>query len=270
MYGYKLNLKRISHFIIKSMYGLAVGAVFKNEGHCLAEWLNHYLVRGVEHFYLIDDGSTDRFEEVLEPYIVAAQVTLFKAKWSRYTGRQRDMYNHYVLPRLCETRWLLMVDLDEFVWSPQAVDLRFVLATCGHLGQIQVEHTLFGSNGFVAQPASIVNSFTRRSVDLPTADPGLRKYFVNSRFQFSSLNIHHATFVKKEDELKNFKLLGPEVFRLNHYNCQSLEFWIETKCRRGDCDEYKVRDDTYWNLYNLNEVEDLSLVSQNNKIESLA
>jgi Glycosyl transferase family 2 len=253
------------------MYTLAVGAAFKNEAHALEEWIEHYLARGVEHFYLIDDQSSDNFEEILEPYIAAGQVSLFKATWDRYLGRQKDMYNRYILPRLGETEWLLMVDLDEFMWSPRAIKLYDILKMCGAFGQIQVEHTLFGSNGHVTQPSvGLVKGFTRRSADLPSRNPGLRKYFVNSKFSFRSLNIHHATFTNKEDEEKHFVLLDKAWFQMNHYNCQSREFWVGTKCTRGDCDMYKVRDESYWNLYNLNDVEDFSLIEQNNKIESLA
>ena len=36
------------------MHYLSVLAIFKNEGHIINEWLNHYLLEGVDHFYLID------------------------------------------------------------------------------------------------------------------------------------------------------------------------------------------------------------------------
>lgn len=62
----------------RMVYGLAVAAIFKNEEHSMVEWIEHYLRRGAEHFYLIDDGSTDRSVEFLKPYIDAGQVTLLQ------------------------------------------------------------------------------------------------------------------------------------------------------------------------------------------------
>ena len=100
------------------MYSLSVGCLFRNESHSIVEWLEHYLFHGVEHFYLINDASDDGFQRLLDPYLKNGVVTLFNANWDRYVGRQRDMYNCYVLPRLSETKWLLMVDMDEYVWSP--------------------------------------------------------------------------------------------------------------------------------------------------------
>jgi GR25 family glycosyltransferase involved in LPS biosynthesis len=136
-----------------------------------------------------------------------------------------------------------------------------------NIGQIQVEHTIFGSNGHTEQPKSIVKGFTRRATDSPTRTPGLRKYFVSSAFEFSSLNLHHATFVNKDHEKNNFILLSEQYFVLNHYNCQSLNFWQTIKCTRGDADEYKIRDMELFNSLDQNDVEDTRLRDQNAPID---
>ena len=134
------------------MYKLTVGAMFKNEAHCLLEWIEHYLFHGADHFWLINDGSTDNFMEILQPYIDKNIVTLFESNEPYYLGRQRNLYNRYFLPNFQETEWLLIVDLDEFVWSPMDVNIRNILDQAGHLGQIQVRTTLFGSNDHIKQP----------------------------------------------------------------------------------------------------------------------
>ena len=135
---------------------------------------------------------------------------------------------------------------------------------CSRVGQIQVEHTLYGSNGHIQQPKYLVQGFTRRSSQQPTALPiGNRKYFINSDFEFTSLNIHHATFLDKKDELENFILLNKEWFIMNHYCCQSIEFWNEVKCKRGDADDYLSRNREDFNKFDVNEVEDLGLFNQN-------
>ena len=245
------------------MYSLSVGCLFRNESHSIVEWLEHYLFHGVEHFYLINDASDDGFQRLLDPYLKNGVVTLFNANWDRYVGRQRDMYNCYVLPRLSETKWLLMVDMDEYVWSPVSVNLNDVLAQCDKIGQIQIEHTLFGSAGHVDQPRRIVESFTRRSDGIVTKVPGNRKYFINSSFKFISLNVHHATFVYKTDEKSNFFLLNETYFRMNHYSCQSLEFWETVKCTRGDGDNWRKRTKEDFDTLDLNDVEDEGLLQQN-------
>lgn len=248
------------------MYKLSVGCLFKNESHSLVEWLEHYIFHGVSHFYMIDDNSTDNSCDILEPYIKKGLVTLFKAKWDYYLGRQRAMYNEYILPRLDESRWLLMCDLDEYMWSPRNIDLNKILETCNSIGQIQVNHTLFGSSGFINQPKSIVSSFTKRAAKLQTEIPGNRKYFINCSYKFDSLNTHHATFINKDDELNKFLLLDETYFRLNHYCCQSIEFWDKVKCKRGDSDNYRIRTLEDFKEVDLNDIEDISLLEQNRNI----
>ena len=44
---------------IKQEYYLSIVAIFKNESWILKEWIEHYLNQGVDHFFLIDNGSTD-------------------------------------------------------------------------------------------------------------------------------------------------------------------------------------------------------------------
>ena len=57
------------------MYFLSIGAIFKNESHGLEEWLLNHLNEGVEHFYLINNGSTDNFMPIIEKY--NKYITLF-------------------------------------------------------------------------------------------------------------------------------------------------------------------------------------------------
>lgn len=248
------------------MYKLSVGAIFKNEEHSLKEWIEHYLQHGVEHFYLINDNSNDNYLEKIQYYIDKNIVTLYHADFHIYTGRQKDMYNTYILPNIKDSKWLIIVDLDEFIWSPVNKDLNVMLAQCSNFGQIQVNHTLFGSNGHITQPDSIVKCFTKRSSFLDTKLPvGNFKYFVNTTFDFTSLNVHHATFAIDEyhNDINVFINLGQNNFRLNHYCCQSLTFWTNIKCTRGDADNYKERKIDEFYTYNLNDVEDYDLILQN-------
>ena len=60
---------------IKQQYYLSIVAIFKNESWILKEWIEHYLNQGVDHFFLIDNGSTDNYHTILQPYIDNKQVS---------------------------------------------------------------------------------------------------------------------------------------------------------------------------------------------------
>lgn len=252
------------------MYFLSVAAMFRNESHCIKEWIEHYLNQDVDHFYLINDDSTDNFMEIIQPYIDNKLITLYTSKEPQphQLGYQMSIYNKYLLPHLYnkDTKWLLICDLDEFVWSPGFKTLKNVIKEhFPNHGQIQIPPTIFASNNLEKQPKSLVQGFTKRSKDLPSIY-GSYKYIVNSDFKFTSLNVHHATFENKDYErIEYFIIIIDPYFRLNHYICQSKEFWLNVKCTRGDSDGYMKRDIGVFEYYCsfANETDDFDLANIN-------
>ena len=88
--------------------------IFKNESHILEEWIQHYLIMGVEKILLIDNGSTDRYQDILQKYIDGQRVTLVvdDEKWA-----QEKLYNKYFLHLCASSEWVMIADLDEFVYA---------------------------------------------------------------------------------------------------------------------------------------------------------
>ena len=248
-------------------YTISIGCMFKNEAWAMVEWVEHHLRHGVDHFFMINDSSTDNSVELLQTYIDKGIVTLFNTDWKYYWGRQRDLYNHYLLPILKQTQWLIILDLDEFFWSKTYTNLKDAFACCSHLGQIQFQWRMFGSNNHDKQPTSIIEGFTRRQdCELAYNDVWSLKYAVNSNFEFDRFDIHHASFANKDQEQNHWQIIGEPVFALHHYCCQSREFWNKIKCTRGDSDDFRKRVDTDFDLVNFNEIEDTSLLERNKTI----
>jgi|UniRef100_A0A6C0BHK4 hypothetical protein len=246
---------------------LSVGAMFRNESDSIVEWIKHYLYHGVDHIYLINDNSDDDTVSKIQEYIDKGLITLYHVEEPYYEGRQRNLYNRLFLPHLQkkDTQWLLVIDLDEYVWSPKAVHLGDVLRMgCEHLGQIQIHQLLFGSNDHVKQPDSLVKHFTKRENEYRICG----KFFLNSNFEFSSINVHYADFANPVymSDANVFMLISHDWFIYNHYNCQSVEFWQNVKCVRGDSNAYLQRNMDYFHSIDKNEIEDLRLWEQNKDI----
>jgi hypothetical protein len=252
---------------MNNKYYLSVCCTFKNESHSLKEWIEHYIFHGIDHFYLINDNSDDDFLSILQPYIDKNIVELFNPKINYYLGRQRDMYNIFVLPKLKESKWLFVCDMDEYLWSKEHLDIKNILRQCEHYGQIQVCDTFFGSSGHISQPKYLIPSFINRTKEQPTRNgikDGILKYFVNSDFNFTSLNIHYADFEDSKYKIPQyFVILDKPYFIINHYCCQSLDFWKNIKCTRGDLDNYLVRTIKHFNELDFNDFSDTELYEQN-------
>ena len=206
----------------------------------------------------------DNFMDILQPYIDKGQVTLFNIQWEIYNGRQSAIYDHYILPRLNESKFLLIVDLDEFMWSKQEINLNNILKYCTQFSQIQVRSTYFGSNGHNKQPKSIVEGFTKKQKEYSIMRNC--KYFINSAFSFSSLQVHNAVYSNGEIDPPHFRYFEYPWLILNHYHTQSREFWDNIKCTRGSSDHYRILKPEDFEEVDFNEVEDLELYEQNKNI----
>jgi hypothetical protein len=250
------------------MHYLSVGAIFRNESDGIIEWIKHYLYRGVEHFYLINDNSNDDSVAKLQDFMDQGLITLYHSQEPYYIGRQRNLYNRFILPHAQkkDTQWLLMVDLDEYVWSPLDIRMdRLLRNHCNILGQIQMRQHIYGSNGHIEQPESLVSHFTKRAAEYINC----YKYFVNTNFEFRSLNIHHADFLDEtyKTDLNVFMIIDPNYLLFNHYSCQSMKFWEKIKCTRGDGDAYLQRDTARFYELDRNDIEDVRLWEQNKEIK---
>jgi hypothetical protein len=140
---------------------LSVCAIFKDEAPYLAEWVTFYETVGVDHFYLYDNGSADRPELVLKPWLDRGKVTLHP--WDRHPGQLRA-YGHCLSHRWRQTRWLMFVDLDEFLFSPVDPHLPSVLTRYERFPGVGVNWVMFGSSGHKTRPDGPVTlAYTRRA-----------------------------------------------------------------------------------------------------------
>lgn len=120
-------------------FNLSVCAIFKNESPYLKEWIEYHRLVGVDHFYLYNNGSLDPFRKVLHPYIKQKVLTLIDwpdnlgpmvddgSAWSLST--QLSAYeNALKRTALGKTKWLIFLDIDEFLVTPGAEGMKEILA----------------------------------------------------------------------------------------------------------------------------------------------
>lgn len=162
---------------------LGLVAIFKNEATIMEEWLAHYFAEGVDVIHLIDNGSTDQYLDKLRNFIDAGRVQLVI---DRTRHMQKELYNkHY--GRICRQnfKWVMIVDLDEFMYARMgfATIRQYLMSLPCHVKQVYVPWKMFGSNGNITQPPSVVYGFTRRkNISRPRKqnDRFLNPYFVKS------------------------------------------------------------------------------------------
>jgi hypothetical protein len=242
---------------------LAVVAIFKNESNIMKEWIEHYLKEGVNHFFLIDNGSNDNYLTILHPYITNGLVDLIVDD-KKYA--QVEHYEKY--KNSCKQyKWVAIVDFDEFIYSrltfPTIVS--YLNSLSSNIDQIIIPWKMFGSGGHIAQPNGVINNFIMRqnynitkrimSKTIIRGDSLLKFEVHVSR----SSNTHkiairpdlHDTH-RGADQPINEEILKKSALHLNHYAIQSLEWFQHVKMTRGDVaspDVDTIRNMDYFKAY---------------------
>jgi hypothetical protein len=220
-------------------YKLCLISQFKNEGMGLKTWIDHYIWQGVEHFYLLDDESTDNSYEILKPYIEDGIVTYkYIIGNHNQTGNYRDFVKSENITQ--KTEWLISCDLDEFFYGypNKLID---TLDDYADYDIIYSNWLMFGSDGLKEQPEDIRKSILYRSPELHE----LTKYI----FKPSKLNNIDQLQIHWIDNMDN-KIIVNDKIRLNHYPIQSVEYFTKVKINRGDADTTNnVRDMNYFKRY---------------------
>ena len=234
--------------------------MFRNEARYFDEWITFHRAVGVEHFYLYNNQSTDDFREVLTPWVDRGVVTLLD--WDR-EGGQVGAFNDCIRRFRMEARWIAFLDVDEFLFSPEAQDLREVLPRYEGYPAIFVYWILFGSSGHVERPTgSIIENFTL-CLDLETAKSDdfnhgdalrqrdtyvtgwakdgksianprpIKKYFVHQPQQGWEGVVIDEKFRPHLRRMPGRVDLSCSVLRINHYWSKSIED-IRSKVLKGN------------------------------------
>jgi len=98
---------------------LALCAIFRDEAPYLAEWLAFHRLVGVDHFFLYDNGSADRPEDVLRPFLTEGCVTLRPWPVPFHEHAARRAYADCLEQVRGRVRWLACLDVDEFLFAPR-------------------------------------------------------------------------------------------------------------------------------------------------------
>lgn len=249
---------------------LAIIAIFNNEGHIIQEWIEHYLLFGVDHIYLVDNNSMDRYQEIVEKYLQRNVVTLIK---DSRKGMQWYIYNAVYQKVKKYHKWIMFVDLDEFMYPTKKNSFHDILIHSENKTRFHAPWLLFGSSGYEKQPKYVVPSFLYRHLYNHSLIP--HKTILNVQKNKEAV-IHGFQIGKNKclyyeggincisSKIKNEKQIFDNFFEfvINHYTIQSLEFFKKIKMTRGDAsnnNKNSLRNIKYFLGLDQNRIQDCTL-----------
>ena len=248
---------------------LALLAIFKNESGILHEWLQHYINEGVDHFFLINNGSTDNFKPIIKKYKKYISIVHDDKKYS-----QIELYNKYFLNKSKKYEWLIICDLDEFIYSRHPYKtIKTYLKSISHakVNIVKIPWKMFGSSGYIKQPQNVIHHFIKRNKlnlnkiayiecksIVRTKD--LKKIMLHDHHMIHKKAITSDNLPIKYDKPNfakiNENILMNSYLHLNHYAIQSYNWFKQVKMNRGDAtakNKNSIRNDAYFQKYDFNE-----------------
>lgn len=136
-------------------YDLSIVAIFQNESLFLKEWIEFHKLVGVQHFYLYNNLSTDNYYEILSPYLKSGEVDLIDWPCNYPAGNKKfwcqvqiKSYINALNRAKGETKWLAIIDMDEFLVPVKDNNLVNFLSAYenDNIGGVGVNWQMFGTS----------------------------------------------------------------------------------------------------------------------------
>ncbi|MDR1826333.1 MAG: glycosyltransferase family 92 protein [Rickettsiales bacterium] len=222
----------------KFPFFLSAVCIIKNEARHIKEWLDFHIKIGVEKFYIYDNDSDDDIKTVLSPYVKSGVVDLtpFPGK-----GRQVLAYADCVDRHRADTKWLAIIDADEFIAPRSGDGVRKVLESLpDDAAQLCMLWRNFGTSGLEKSPESILRGNLYRAAE---ADAGQGKSIIKPWNCVAPIVHDHITFgpavdtsgkrVSLSGTIGIFQNIATDKIVVNHYWVKSREDFVG-KWTRGN------------------------------------
>lgn len=260
----------------KPRVGMAI--IVKNEGPYLIEWLAHHSLMGFDHFYVVNNDSSDNTWPLLQALSQTLPITCFSYATTPGIGPQLPVYEEIVRRHGHEVEWMAFMDADEFLWPSHHPDtvsdlLQATLHANPDVGALALNWATYGSSMKVAEESGLV---TERFLHHAPQQHHLNHHFksIIRMEAFAGFVCPHSCQLKpgyrylhtdgteKRDYYsagqRNPSLSGDVCwtrFRINHYVIKSYAEYVRRKASRGRAyPECGPLDDQFFLGHDNNEV----------------
>ena len=242
---YSCSMKPLDDVVVKNkpVY-LSIACIAKNEGPYIKEWIEYHKLVGVERFYFYDNESGDNTKDVLKPYIDDGSVVY---KYVEGYLKQVPVYQDAIYKYKDQTKWMALIDLDEFIVPMEKDTVSEFLMDYESLPGIGVNWLLFDSSGHDKKPTAhgglVTANYTRVHknhdaeiiFNMSQHTDRHIKSIVNPKRVAYITNPHFAFYIGNERCFsENGKQIRTSVsayhsskkIRINHYHCKSREEYL--------------------------------------------
>ena len=259
---------------------LAIGAILKNEGPYILEWVAYHRVLGIERFFLADNGEGPGRDDGSAALLAALDraAVVDRLPFPGEPGRppQLPAYAEILRRHGAEADWIAFIDADEFLLpAPPWRSLHPLFAgftSRPATGAVAVNWAVYGSSGeTAARPGLVVERFAARDRD----DSALHRHYKTILRPAACAGLHdtpHLFRLRPGAEAvhadgRPVRALPGDApgisadrvwapLRLNHYVVKSREEFLRRKQPRGRAAIAGKRDPGFFAVHDRNLVVD--------------
>lgn len=259
--SFKLR-REIKRNPIKPEHYLAVVVIAKDEGPYFKEWLDWHISKGVEKFYVYDNESSDETKEVLRPYIEKGIVD-----YTYFPGYRMQMaaYDDCLKKHRYDTRWLAVIDMDEFIVPLKDGSIPEYLRKLEKYPVVEINWLCYGSGGEKEKrPGGVMERFKKHAVSENELNCHV-KSIIDPRRVYGMIGCHEAARINgKAADSHGDSVRIPwrkrkpqhDVIKINHYAVRSYEEFMEKRNRGRASGPTTSLDDSYFRVFDVNDIED--------------
>jgi len=252
---------------------LGLTSIQRNRGRWLAEWFAFHHLVGFNKFYYYAHMCTDNTVDVLTKLSQKLDIKLVQIA-DRLDQVQLAAYQHASQNFMSEVDWMAFFDGDEFLFPTQFDTMAEALKPfeAMPISAVGVYNVTFGSNGHLTEPDGLITeNFRRCNSSADFLANRKVKSIVKGRLAISTTACSHifntpqgtideqgraVTWGFAKDYIPTY-----DQFRMNHYICQSYEYFKSFKSTSGhaDASAAAVRGEDWWINFDQNVEYDTSL-----------
>ena len=187
-------------------YFMSIVVMFRYEDDYIEEWLHYYIMQGAEHFFMYSNHNTLKTLQILQPFIDKGYVTLIewdnsvinniseskrRKRWNDYSkySTQNLAFMDFVKNHKHKTKWIIKVDIDEFIYSKDTeLKIKDIL-NCTSKKYYAVPRINFGNNCHDKKPKGlIIENYTKSELNPSSRKPIALTEFISNDDQGGAHN----------------------------------------------------------------------------------
>lgn len=235
-------------------YNNIICCIAKDETPYLKEWVEYHLSIGVQYFVIYDNNSIIPIRETLVEYIKKGGVAVIDCP---ITSRpQLRAYNHCLF-HMCErTKWIIYIDVDEFIILNKHNQISDLLKEYDSFGGLSLNWKLYNAGGHVTKPKESVMEAYKECLPFSSLVNKHVKTILQPRHTLVMGSPHHALYIDGNYSVNEnyrcvpsaFSDFSNDVAHINHYYTKSYEEWLH-KIGRGRADlDQRRKEQEFWEL----------------------